>query len=275
MDITSVPVVRKLSHLPIIVDPSHAAGKRDFVCALATAGVAAGARHDHRSPLQPGRGTVRRPAGSAAGDVPRGHGPAPGHREGDGQAVPGIARQVHRKIGQPAVGQGKEEHSNGTCEVCSRQLEDEHEQGPGHRTGQGRGPPAKAISGVEIGVAAPFVYLDAVGQVVNGTNVMLGARMPTSKTRLHRRDLRRDAQGPRREVLPDRPLRTPPRAEGNPELVGKKADAIYSNGLILIHCVGEKLEERDQEQDAGRGGSPDEGTGSREDDRSFSPGDRL
>jgi 3-deoxy-7-phosphoheptulonate synthase len=43
MDITSVPVVRKLSHLPIIVDPSHAAGKRDFVCALATAGVAAGA----------------------------------------------------------------------------------------------------------------------------------------------------------------------------------------------------------------------------------------
>ena len=30
-----------------------------------------------------------------------------------------------------------------------------------------------------------------------------------------------------------------------PELVGKKADAIYSAGLILVHCVGEKLEERD------------------------------
>lgn len=43
MDISSVPVVQKLSHLPIIVDPSHAAGKRDFVCALAAAGIAAGA----------------------------------------------------------------------------------------------------------------------------------------------------------------------------------------------------------------------------------------
>ena len=43
LDITSIPVVRKLSHLPIIVDPSHAAGKRDYVAALATAGIAAGA----------------------------------------------------------------------------------------------------------------------------------------------------------------------------------------------------------------------------------------
>ena len=30
-----------------------------------------------------------------------------------------------------------------------------------------------------------------------------------------------------------------------PELVAKKAAAIYAGGLILIHCVGEKLEERD------------------------------
>jgi 3-deoxy-7-phosphoheptulonate synthase len=43
MDVTSVPVVRQWSHLPIIVDPSHAAGKRDYVCALALAGMAAGA----------------------------------------------------------------------------------------------------------------------------------------------------------------------------------------------------------------------------------------
>jgi 3-deoxy-7-phosphoheptulonate synthase len=43
MDITSIPVARKLSHLPMIVDPSHAAGKRDFVPALAAAGMAAGA----------------------------------------------------------------------------------------------------------------------------------------------------------------------------------------------------------------------------------------
>jgi len=43
MDISSVPVLKQWSHLPIIVDPSHAAGKRDFVAALALAGMAAGA----------------------------------------------------------------------------------------------------------------------------------------------------------------------------------------------------------------------------------------
>jgi 3-deoxy-7-phosphoheptulonate synthase len=43
LDITSIPVARQWSHLPIIVDPSHAAGKRDYVNALALSGMAAGA----------------------------------------------------------------------------------------------------------------------------------------------------------------------------------------------------------------------------------------
>jgi 3-deoxy-7-phosphoheptulonate synthase len=43
MDVTSIPVARQWSHLPVIVDPSHAAGKRDYVGALALAGMAAGA----------------------------------------------------------------------------------------------------------------------------------------------------------------------------------------------------------------------------------------
>ncbi|CAN5613143.1 3-deoxy-7-phosphoheptulonate synthase [soil metagenome] len=43
MDISSIPVAAAWSHLPMIVDPSHAAGKRDFVGALAMAGMAAGA----------------------------------------------------------------------------------------------------------------------------------------------------------------------------------------------------------------------------------------
>ena len=43
LDVTSIPVVQQLSHLPVIVDPSHAAGKRDYVAALAAAGMAAGA----------------------------------------------------------------------------------------------------------------------------------------------------------------------------------------------------------------------------------------
>lgn len=42
-DIAAVPVVQRLSHLPIFVDPSHAAGKRPFVAPLSLAGVAAGA----------------------------------------------------------------------------------------------------------------------------------------------------------------------------------------------------------------------------------------
>jgi len=43
LDISAVPVVKQLSHLPIIVDPSHAAGKWGLVSPLAKAAVAAGA----------------------------------------------------------------------------------------------------------------------------------------------------------------------------------------------------------------------------------------
>ena len=43
LDISSVPVVKELSHLPVIVDPSHAAGNRRLVPALCRAAVAAGA----------------------------------------------------------------------------------------------------------------------------------------------------------------------------------------------------------------------------------------
>jgi 3-deoxy-7-phosphoheptulonate synthase len=43
LDISSVPVVKQLSHLPVIVDPSHAAGDRQYVPALARAAIAAGA----------------------------------------------------------------------------------------------------------------------------------------------------------------------------------------------------------------------------------------
>ena len=43
LDVSSVPVVKLQSHLPVIVDPSHAAGDRQYVPALARAGIAAGA----------------------------------------------------------------------------------------------------------------------------------------------------------------------------------------------------------------------------------------
>jgi 3-deoxy-7-phosphoheptulonate synthase len=43
MDISAIPVVKKLSHLPIVADPSHATGRRDKVAPMARAAVAAGA----------------------------------------------------------------------------------------------------------------------------------------------------------------------------------------------------------------------------------------
>jgi len=43
LDISAIPVVRKLSHLPILVDPSHGTGLRDKVAPMARAAVAAGA----------------------------------------------------------------------------------------------------------------------------------------------------------------------------------------------------------------------------------------
>jgi len=43
LDIGAVPYLKRETHLPVIVDPSHAAGRRDLVPALALAAVAAGA----------------------------------------------------------------------------------------------------------------------------------------------------------------------------------------------------------------------------------------
>ena len=43
MDIAAIPVLKKLSHLPVVADPSHGTGRRDMVPAMAKAAVAAGA----------------------------------------------------------------------------------------------------------------------------------------------------------------------------------------------------------------------------------------
>ncbi len=43
MDISAIPVAHKLSHLPIVADPSHGTGRRDKVAPMARAAVAAGA----------------------------------------------------------------------------------------------------------------------------------------------------------------------------------------------------------------------------------------
>ena len=87
LDISAIPVVKKLSHLPIIVDPSHGTGRRDKVAPMARAAVAAGADglliEVHTDPdhaLSDGAqslfpGAVRSPDGGAAdhraGDRPQ------------------------------------------------------------------------------------------------------------------------------------------------------------------------------------------------------------
>jgi len=61
LDINAVPVLKELTHLPVIVDPSHATGKWNLVKAAALAGVAAGAdgliievHHDPASAMSDG-----------------------------------------------------------------------------------------------------------------------------------------------------------------------------------------------------------------------------
>jgi triosephosphate isomerase len=115
---------------------------------------------------------------------------------------------------------------------------------------------AKAIaagtpaSGVQVGVAPPFVYIDAVVQAIAGSPVLVGAQdayfeKSGAFTGEISVDMLKDVgakfcltgHSERRHVLKE-----------SSELVAKKADAVYSGGLILIHCVGEKLEERDAGQ---------------------------
>jgi 3-deoxy-7-phosphoheptulonate synthase len=66
MDISAIPVVKKLSHLPIVGDPSHGTGRRDQVVPMARAAIAAGAdgllvevHHDPDHALSDGAQTLR------------------------------------------------------------------------------------------------------------------------------------------------------------------------------------------------------------------------
>ena len=72
LDLMAVPVLKELTHLPVIVDPSHAAGRRDLVAAAVARRGRRRRRRDHRrGPPQPRRGDLRRPAGAARGRLRR------------------------------------------------------------------------------------------------------------------------------------------------------------------------------------------------------------
>jgi len=107
-----------------------------------------------------------------------------------------------------------------------------------------KGAPA---SRVEVGVTPPFVYLDAVGQVIAGSPVLLGAQdvyfeKSGAFTGEISAEMLKDlgvrfvltGHSERRHVI------------GEPSsMVARKANAAYLAGLAVVHCVGEKLEERD------------------------------
>jgi triosephosphate isomerase (TIM) len=114
---------------------------------------------------------------------------------------------------------------------------------------------AKAVArgvpdGVDVGVAVPFVYIDAVGQALAGSKVLLGAQDAYCESfgaltgeicveQLVDLGVKFCLTGhsERRHVLKE-----------TPDLISRKAHKIYGAGLILIHCVGEKLQERDAGQ---------------------------
>src|SRR3954470_12910331 len=107
-----------------------------------------------------------------------------------------------------------------------------------------------APSGVQVGIAPPFVYLDAVNQALAGSSVLLGAQDAyfekngafTGEISV---EMLKDV-GVKFVLTGHSERRHVVKEPG--ELVAKKADAVYGGGLTLVHCVGEKIEERDANQ---------------------------
>lgn len=113
-----------------------------------------------------------------------------------------------------------------------------------------KGVAAGAPAGVDLGIAVPFVYIDAVAAAIAGSSVLLGAQDAyfekngafTGEISV---EMLKDlgvkfcltGHSERRHIINE-----------PSELVAKKAAAIYDGGLTLVHCVGEKLEERDAGQ---------------------------
>jgi 3-deoxy-7-phosphoheptulonate synthase len=65
-DLSAIPVLKRLSHLPVVADPSHGTGKRDYVVPMARAAIAAGAdgilvevHHDPDHAISDGAQTLR------------------------------------------------------------------------------------------------------------------------------------------------------------------------------------------------------------------------
>ena len=99
LDLTAVPVLKELTHLPVIVDPSHAAGRRDARRAAVARGRRGRRRRDHRRGApEAGRGDLRRPAAARRGRLPgvRREGRS-GGRASPASASPRFRRRTERR----------------------------------------------------------------------------------------------------------------------------------------------------------------------------------
>ena len=100
-DIGAIAALNELTHLPVILDPSHAAGKRSLVPALARAGVAVGADGlDRRNAPAAGKGGERRCAIARSQAV----------RQDDGRS-----EALHRAVEAGAHGGDRRGRLNDTC----------------------------------------------------------------------------------------------------------------------------------------------------------------
>ena len=166
LDLTAVPVLKELSHLPVIVDPSHAAGRRALVTPLSLAAAAVGADGDHRRGAPRARGgDLRRAPGAARRRVRRVRGARGGGRRGGGQGARARLKLAVLGVGLIGGSVGMAARDRLGAEVAGwdpapEALTEGRARGALDRAA---GSPADALEGAEVAVvAAPVDVLPGV-----------------------------------------------------------------------------------------------------------------
>ena len=161
LDIMAVPMLKELSHLPVIVDPSHAPGRRDMVLPLSHGRRRGGRGRDHRRGApEPRRGHLRRTAADLRRRV-RGLPRAGRARRGGGRQGAERGRVKVAVVGVGLIG--------GSIGLAARQRLGAHVSGYDPSAGAleaaiARGAIAESRDSIEAAVAdADFAFVAAPG----------------------------------------------------------------------------------------------------------------